>query len=361
MRVLFISPYPTEGPSFRYRVEQYFEYISKSGVDYTARPFMSSNFFKIVYKPRKRIKKCAYFLLSSILRCRDFIASFKYDVIFIHLEAYPIGPPIFEFLWSKLGRPIIYDLDDAIYLVDKKSAFRLVKFLKCSKKVETIIRLSREIIVCNQHLKCFAANFKNNNNVHIIPTSLNTDKFVPNPCVDMSKGLVIGWIGSYSTAPYLNELRKVFESLSDKYDLTLKVVGSNMVFQIDGVRIINKEWSLLSDLEDFQSLDIGVYPLPDNEWVKGKTGFKTIQYMSVGIPCVVSNVGRNKEIIVDGINGFLADTDAEWIRKLSLLIENTQLRKKMGLAGRKTVEEKYSINVNAPLFLNIIKKVHNNG
>lgn len=321
---------------------------------------MTSKFYKIIYKPKNVLRKFVYFLLASISRYIDFLRAFKYDIICIHLEAYPIGPPILEFLWTKFGKPIIYDLDDAIYLTNKESTYKIVKFFKCNKKIETIIRLSKEVIVCNNHLKNYAANFKSENKIHIIPTSLNTDKFIPkqgNNTVNNNE-LIIGWIGSYSTAAYLNELRDVFKYLSSKHNFTLKIVGSNLLFQVDGVKIINKEWSLSEDLEDFQSLDIGVYPLPDNEWTKGKTGFKTIQYMSVGIPCVVSNVGRNKEIIHDGLNGFLADSKEEWIKKLSLLIEDSVLRKKLGTAGRKTVEDRYSLKVNAPKYLEVFNKVY---
>ena len=113
------------------------------------------------------------------------------------------------------------------------------------------------------------------------------------------------------------------------------------------------------DIKQFQSLDIGVYPLPENEWTFGKTGFKTIQYMSVGIPCVVSSVGTNIDIVKHSINGFLAKTEDEWVEDLSILIENADLRKKIGLAGRRTVEEKFSLKVNAPKYLEILKKVYN--
>lgn len=357
MKVIFISPYPTEGPSYRYRVEQYFNYLESNGIQCIARPFMNSQFYSIAYKPKNITRKLIYLFLASISRCRDFIESFQYDIIFVHLEAYPLGPPVLEFLWSIFGKTIIYDLDDAIFLTNKKPAYKIVKFLKFSNKVESIIRFSKEIIVCNQYLKDYAARFKDKSKIHIIPTSLDTDKFLPlqNKAENKSE-LVIGWIGSHSTAGYLNELTDVFKALKKNHNFVLKIVGSNFLVQIEGIKTINKAWSLEDDLRDFQSLDIGVYPLPDNEWTKGKTGFKTIQYMSVGIPCVVSNVGRNKEIIQDGINGFLADNKDEWLRKLSLLIENPQLRNSIGARGRETVIGKYSLKVNAPILLEIILK-----
>ncbi|MFA4991914.1 MAG: glycosyltransferase, partial [Candidatus Omnitrophota bacterium] len=127
--------------------------------------------------------------------------------------------------------------------------------------------------------------------------------------------------------------------------------------KIPGADVINKPWELSNEVDDFRSIDIGVYPLPDNEWTRGKTGFKTIQYMSVGIPCVVSNTGANKNIVRDGINGYLADTEDEWIDRISLLIENAGLRKKIGDAGRKTVEESFSVKANVPEYMRIIRKV----
>jgi len=127
------------------------------------------------------------------------------------------------------------------------------------------------------------------------------------------------------------------------------------------VNVENKEWRLENEYEDYKSLDIGVYPLPNDEWAKGKAGFKAIYYMAAGVPCVASPVGMNKEIIQDGVNGFLANSEEEWLEKISLLIENPELRKKIGLAGRKTVEERYSVKVNAPRFLKVLQFVYHGG
>ena len=136
----------------------------------------------------------------------------------------------------------------------------------------------------------------------------------------------------FLTSPYLS--LRIFHKPDKKYNFVLKIVGAGEQFKVPEVKIFNQKWSLSRDIEDFHSLDIGVYPLPNDEWVKGKTGFKTIQYMAVGVPCVVSDVGRNKEIIQDGVNGFLANSDHEWIQKLSWLIENTKLRDELGGRGR---------------------------
>lgn len=356
MRVLFIAPYPTEGPSNRYRVEQYLPYIKDNGIDYSLRPFVSSDFFKIMYKNGHQAKKVLYFLSATTKRLLDLIRAVKYDLIFVHIESFPFGPAIFEKIFVTLGKPIIYDFEDAVYLPNFRGANRMIDSLRCNNKFYQILRLSSHIIVCNRYMKELVSSY--NPNVTTIPTSIDTDKFRLKNFDLKNKRPVIGWIGSHTTAYYLRQLEKVFMALAKKYDFSLKIIGGNKDFSIPGVNIINEEWDLKKDVDNFQQLDIGIYPLPSDERAMAKTPFKTIQYMSVGVPAVVSRVGGNIDIVQDGINGFLASNDDEWVEKLSLLIENPELRRNMGLSGRKTVEEKYSLKVNVPVFLDIIQKVY---
>ena len=135
MKIIFISPYPQEGPSYRYRVEQFFPYLRRNKIKCFPRPFLSSQFYRIVYKPGNIHKKFLYFILSSLLRIYDFFKALSCNLIFIHLEAYPLGPPILEYLWSKLGKKIIYDFDDAIYLPHYNSSYKIINFLKFPAKV----------------------------------------------------------------------------------------------------------------------------------------------------------------------------------------------------------------------------------
>ena len=359
MKVIFIVPYPTEGASTRYRVEQFIPYLRQNGVECTVKPFVSPKFYKILYKKSYCIKKLFYFFICSAKRFVDIFRALRYDVIFIHLETFPFGPPAIEYFWAILGKKIIFDLDDAIYMKSASFANQYFKFLKCPSKIPQIIKLSKHIITCNAYLKKYAQQFKERRKIDIIHTAIDTEKFAPKDNKVDNKKLVIGWIGSYTTSIYLNQLRSVLQKLAKKYDFLLRVVGAGRNIEIPGVKIENIEWSLEKDVENFHRIDIGIYPLIESEWIKGKTGFKTIQYMSVGAPCVVSNLGSNKEIVQNGTNGFLALTDEEWINKLSLLIENLELRKKIGLAGRKTVEEKFSINANASKYLEILQNTYN--
>jgi len=355
MKVLFIVPYPTEGPSNRYRVEQYLPFLKEHGIHYCLRPFITSEFYKILYSKGNKIKKTTYFLSSCIKRLSDIIRIINYDIIFIHIEAFPFGPPLLEWIFYMIKKPIVFDFEDAIYLSSSDGRNRF-KWLKFPQKFYSNIKMSSHIIVCNNYLKEKFYNY--NSNITIIPTSINTDKFSVRNGKDLNNELIIGWIGSHTTLPCLNQIIPALQELSKKYKFTLKIVGGGRDFEVSGVKVVNEKWTLEKDVENYQSLDIGVYPLPDNEWAKAKTPFKTIQYMSVGVPTVASNVGRNREIIQDGINGFLASTEEEWIEKLSLLIENSELRRRLGMAGRKTVEERYSVKVNAPKYLEIFKKVY---
>jgi len=359
MRILFIEPYPIEGPSSRYRVEQYIPCFRSMGIHCHVRPFVSPGFYKILYKKGHCFKKILFFISSALHRAIDIFIALRSDIVFIHLEAFPFGPPIFEKAVSLLGKKIIYDLDDAIYLGLTSPANTLIRFLKNPSKISKIIKMSDHVITCNVYLKNYAKKY--NDNVTVIHTALDTEKFSPGKDITNDR-LVIGWIGSHSTAHYLDELKEVFSKLGKLYKFDIKIVGAgDYKLNISGVNGINKIWDLNTEIEEFRSIDIGVYPLPDNEWTRGKTGFKTIQYMSVGVPCVVSNVGANKEIVQDGLNGYLANREEDWVSKLSILLESEAIRKKIGYAGRKTVEENFSIKINAPIYLEIIKKVCNEG
>lgn len=251
-----------------------------------------------------------------------------------------------------LGKKIIYDFDDAIFLPNVSDSNKLVEALKDTTKIEKIIKMSNCVIAGNNFLKDYALRF--NENVSVLPTPIDTDKYMPLSVRKAGSRIVIGWIGSATTLKYLDILSDVFKLLLQKYNnVDVIVIGGNWQ-GINSSMVICKEWLLKSEVEDLQSFDIGIMPLKDDDWSKGKCAFKIIEYMSIGIPVVASAVGMNSEIIRDGDNGFLAINNDEWVRKLSLLIDNAELRLSIGQAGRKTVEEKYSLKVNALKFIDML-------
>ena len=353
MKILFIVPYSTEGASNRFRVEQYLPYLDKEGIEYDVRPFVSSRFYKMLYSRKRRVKKMIYFIQAFLGRMLDIMRLRRYDLVFIHREGCPFGPPIFEWLIYRSKKPIIYDFDDAIFLQNYNLANRFYRFLKFPSKTKEIIKMASIVIVPNIFLKEYA--YKFNKQVYIIPTPLDTDRF--KMAEKYSNKLVIGWVGSFTTAFYLKVVFNAMQQLSKKYDFVLKVFGAGKIISIPGVSIENHDWHLKEEVKYFQAIDIGIYPLIDTLWARGKAGFKAIQYMAVGVPVVASSVGMVKDFIKDGVNGYLVRTEEEWIEKISKLMEDSNLRKNIGLAGRKIVEEEFSLKVNLPKYLKVLRKL----
>lgn len=352
MKILYWVPYPEEGPSNRFRVWQYLPFLDQLGYKYRLCPFWNSRAYKILYKNGHYFEKALYFFHGVIGRFMQVSNLFKYDIVFIHREACPLGPPFFEWLTYMFNKPIIFDFDDAIFLKNFHPANAFYRFLKFPSKTKNIIKMSKAIIVANSFLEEYACRF--NSSTYVIPTPIDTEKFTI--IKKDSEQIVIGWIGSSTTASYLSIASNAIKELSKKYNFTLKLIGARRSMHVPGVNVENSDWSLEREVKDFQSIDIGIYPLPDTLWVKGKAAFKAIQYMAVGVPVIASPVGMTAEVIQDGLNGFLADSDRVWFDKLSRLIESKLLREKIGLAGRKTVEERYSLEANAPKYLEILKK-----
>jgi glycosyltransferase involved in cell wall biosynthesis len=168
---------------------------------------------------------------------------------------------------------------------------------------------------------------------------------------------MLGWIGTKGNLKYVKKLEPVFKAISQRFPhVKLKIV-SNDFYESPSIPVINKPWKLEEENEDLISFDIGLMPLNDDLWSRGKCGLKIIQYLSVGVPVVCTPVGINRDIVRDGENGFWATTEEEWVKRLSSLIQDQNLRRKMGEKGIRTVEEGYSLRVTSEKFLNVLQKV----
>lgn len=351
MKILFLVPYPSEGPSNRYRVEQYLPYLRNNGIRYSLRNFWSEPAYKILYKKGYFSKKTFFFIWGTIVRILDILCIFRYDLVFIHRESYPVGGAFFETILTLLKKPFIFDFDDAIFLPASSVSNSFVERFRNTAKIAKIIKRSRHVMAGNSYLADFALRF--NKSVCVIPTSIDTENYHPLTKA-LAEKVIIGWMGSTTTLSFVYMMEDVFRRLSEKFNnLEFRVVGGK--FYLPGLNNISSApWSYEEEKNALAAFDIGIMPMPNNVWTRGKCGFKAILYMSSGIPCVCSEVGMNKEIIVDGINGYLANTEDEWVEKLSLLIVSPQLRDKIGAAGRKTIEDKYSVRVNAPKFIEVL-------
>ncbi len=302
-------------------------------------------------------------LLKTLTLIRGFIKRIyalmitpSFDFIFIHREVAPIGPPIFEWIIAKvLRKKIIYDFDDAIWLTDRVQVPIFLKILKWRQKVKTICGWSFKVSCGNEYLRNFALQY--NPKATYNPTTIDCDNQHNRTLSKPKKNeqLVIGWTGSHSTLKYLHTLEHLLQKLENQFPFISFLAIADQPPQLQLQRITFIKWDSQTEIDDLLRMDIGIMPLPDDEWAKGKCGFKALQYMALEIPCIASSVGVNTTIIQQGINGFLCESAQEWLQSFDLLITNETLRKQVGKAGRMTVEKNYSVFSNAPTFLSLFE------
>ncbi len=359
MKILFLVPYPLkESPSQRFRFEQYFQILEKKDYQWQVQSFFNSREWQLFYATGNAFEKVWALLKGLIKRVHALILATSCDFIFIHREATPIGPPIFEWLLANvLRKKIIYDFDDAIWLTDRENESWILKTLKWRKKVASICRWSYKVSCGNQYLTRFALNY--NSNAVINPTTIDTENYHNKSLyLDVHKEsdeVVIGWTGSHSTLKYLTVIAPVLQKLESQYPGISFIIIADQLPQLKLKRMKFITWKAETEIQDLLKIDIGIMPLPDDQWTQGKCGFKALQYMALEIPAVVSDVGVNTEIIADEDSGFLCATEDEWFKSIEKLIGDKQLRKKIGLQGRKRVVEYYSVLSNSSNFLSLFK------
>lgn len=342
-KVLFIAAHrPDRSPSQRFRFEQYFNYLEKNGYQCDFSWLISEKDDRVFYNPGNTGTKFYIFLKSVVIRLQDVIKASSYDIIFIQREAFMTGTTVFEKLLARSTAKLIFDFDDAIWHQDVSEANKKFAWLKKPEKTATIIACSDMIFAGNQFLADYAARF--NSNIRIVPTTIDTDEYNPLVRPDSKAPICIGWSGSITTIKHFEYAIPFLEELKNKYTdrITIKVIGDK-TYRNQHLDIQGLAWNKEDEIKELASMDIGIMPLPEDEWSKGKCGLKGLQYMALEIPAIMSPVGVNVDIIRDGTNGFLAVSKEEWVSKISMLIEDPELRKRIGKNARQTVIEEYSV------------------
>ncbi len=349
-KVLIITNHRKDrSPGQRFRFEQYLDFLSENGFEIDFSNLFDEGDDKKLYSKGSYLDKFLIYQKCIKVRKENLKRINDYDIIFIFREALMTGSIRFEKAFSKSKAKLIYDFDDAIWIPNVSEANKQFEFLKDYGKTGKIIELCDMIFAGNQYLADYASSF--NNNIKIIPTTIDTDEYVKQHVEKFNK-ICIGWSGSITTIqhfehaiPFLKEIKKKFGDLVE-----FKVIGDGKYVN-DELSIKGVAWNKQTEIEDLCAFDIGIMPLPDDEWANGKCGLKGLQYMALEIPTIMSPVGVNSDIITDGVNGFLASEIDEWIEKISLLIKDENLRKSIGFEARKTVVEKYSVFLNKKLYL----------
>jgi glycosyltransferase involved in cell wall biosynthesis len=306
----------------------------------------------IIYKKGNFLGKVFGVFRGYLNRIKYLFKLKNYDVVYVFLWVTPFGIPIFEKLYTSFSKAIIYDIDDAIFLSNASEYNSFIGKLKGKTKPFTMMKNAKHIITCTPFLDEIARKY--NQNTTDISSTINTETYQVVNQYNNDHQIVLGWSGSHSTAKYLYLLKDVLLKLKETHPFKLMVMG-DASFHIDGLDIEAKEWREEIEISTIQQFDIGLYPLPNEKWVLGKSGLKALQYMAVGLPVVATAIGANDRVISDKKTGFLVSNEDQWLQALIQLIENPALRKSFGEEGRLKVENEYSVKANAPKYLAILE------
>jgi glycosyltransferase involved in cell wall biosynthesis len=349
MKVVGLASYPVEAACTRFRLAQFVDPLAAHGVTLTIHPYLDARAFASLYV-RSSVPRALIGLARGVLRrCRDVVQARNADVVLIQREAMLLGPPVVEWLLARVAkRPMVLDLDDATYIPYSSPVFGPVsRMLKSFSKTDRLIRWAALVTCGNPVIAEYVRS--RGGNVRILPSTVDTDKFCPSPTRGHRPVPVVGWIGTHSTYPYLRSILPALERVGEKCPFRLKVVGSDQrTIEVPGVPTESASWSLDREVADFQSLDIGVYPIVPSDLAAAKSALKSVLYMAVGIPYVASPVGAAAEIGIPGVTHFLATSPAEWVERLSALVSDADLRRRMGAAGREYVLQRHSLPVQSP-------------
>jgi glycosyltransferase involved in cell wall biosynthesis len=307
--------------------------------------------YKFLFSQGHLFQKFLILLTGYTRRVLQLFAVNHYDFVFIHREAAPIGPPVFEWVIAKiLKKKIIYDFDDAIWLTDRRDEGWIIRTIRWRSKVAKVCSMSYKVSCGNRYLCDFARSF--NTRVVLNPTTI--ESFVSEKITGESR-ITIGWTGSHSTLKYLAELEPVLLQIEHEFDNVDFLIIADRKSNLKLSRLTFLPWSWETEVADLQRIDIGVMPLPDDEWTRGKCGFKILQYMALSIPAIASPVGVNSEIIKHQENGFLCNSGQDWYDALVLLIKNVQLRDLIGKKGHDFVYKNFSTLSNLENFSSLFR------
>lgn len=365
MKVLLLSKYPRQGASSRLRSLQYLPALAAAGIEVTVSSLFDDAYLQSLYgrgrRPRLRP------LLLYLKRLLVLPGAFRYDLIWIEKELFPYAPAWFEQLLSAAGVRYVVDYDDAIFHhYDLAGSALLRKTL--GHKIDTVMARAACVIAGNQYL-AKRARHAGAARVEMIPTVVDHTRYpqtaplatVPQAQI-VGQGMtgkqrVIGWIGSPSTQRYVVEIKAALQQVCERLNARLMLVGAadNVVTQLAGMPVEVIPWSEETEAHSIAQMDVGIMPLVDGPWERGKCGYKLIQYMASGVPVVASAVGVNIEIVSGSRCGRLVQSIDEWATALQELLVDPQLRHTLGRAGRDRVEKKYSLDAQAPLLAGILQ------
>jgi glycosyltransferase involved in cell wall biosynthesis len=354
VRVTALTKYDREAASTRQRLLQFVPSLNQAGIEIDYRPLLGADYVRSL-AAGSRFSKGAI-ARAYATRMRDLLSGDVGDVLWVYAELFPYMPAAFEKLAFRAGRPVIYDCDDAFFHQYDESPRGLIR-AALGGKLQPLMKGAAACSCGNDYLADYVSRFCGH--TVVIPTVVDTDVYEPLvPLRPAGAPITIGWIGSPSTFRYLRPVLPLLRELRHEFDIRFRVVGAGeraLDERFDGMDLI--PWREENEVLDVQAMHIGIMPLPDELWARGKSGYKLIQYMACGLPVVASPVGVNTDIVTPGVNGFLPNDREEWRAALSVLIQDAGLRRRMGAAGRERAVAHYSLSAHAPRMIELIRQV----
>ncbi|MCS7188205.1 MAG: glycosyltransferase family 4 protein [Bacteroidia bacterium] len=344
-KIGLLTPYPPNTvPSLRFRIEQYITALHSVGYEIVWQSFFSPLRYRGFKSPgaplHKRVLNFAGAFWEASLKA---LRASDWEGVYLHREYAPIGTTWLE--EKSIGsRPFILDFDDAIWIVDTSEENRAFAWMKSPKKLPKLLSKARLVTVCNPYLAEYARQYAAD--VRVIPTTIDTNVYVPPKKDPQPSKLVIGWSGSFTTLRHLRTIEEALLILYRRHKdrISFRFIGVPQYHPPFPAEVL--PWKAETEVEDLSVIDIGLMPLPDDEWSKGKCALKSLQYMALKIPAIVSPVGMNCQVVRDNYNGLYATTIEDWVEKVSYLIENPEVRMRLGETARRIVEEEYSVKAN---------------
>lgn len=352
VNIVLLSRYSRLGASSRLRTMQYLPHLAAAGVDVRIEPFFDDAYLRRLYTGKRALGSalCAY-----TRRLQGLLAMNKPDLLWVEKEILPWLPWPFERVLLPRGIPIVSDYDDAVFHRYDMHPNSVVRQL-LGAKIDRIMAASALVMVGSSYLAA-RAQAAHPRRVSVVPTVIDLEAYAPEGERRANEQLRIGWIGTPSTwSAYMEPMVPMLSQLATANGACLRAVGAGQIASRNpAVEVI--DWSEEDEVEYIQSMKIGIMPLDDTPWARGKCGYKLIQYMACGLPVVASPVGANCEIVEHGINGFLAASEGEWREALTTLLHNPDLRSQMGQAGRKKIEKEYSLQVYGPRVAEMLREI----
>jgi glycosyltransferase involved in cell wall biosynthesis len=351
--LLALVPYPLgTTPSQRFRLEQWAPLLaSEHGIRVHWSPFADARLAALLTRPGHLAGKAARLALASVARLQDLPRARRHDVVLVHRAACLAGPAWLERVLARLGRPLVFDFDDAIWLRHTSGANAFFDRLKFPGKTATLCRIASLVVAGCGYLADYAR--RHNERTVVVPTSIDTDAYAPRAHRENGR-VVVGWTGSATSLTHLEAFAPVLRTLLAQRPVELRVLSTREP-DLPGVPAVFRRWTPQNEVEEIRAFDIGIKPMPDDPWARGKCPMKELQYLALGVPAVCSDVGTAGEAVRPGENGFLATTPDEWTDRLVRLVDDPALRTRMGEAGRRTVVERYSAAASARAFASAVR------